>query len=134
MLNNLSTEFDLQFTIKNEKNKLLAIRVGNPNHSSSLILDSLLLECLRPLSRYVSIYTYNKPFITDISDEPLNGIICFYNGKHIKIDCSTGNNNTIDFVLNDKKELIDLLTLAYKGGVKGKGLVVSPVKYYLNKK
>lgn len=44
-------------------------------------------------------------------------------------DFGTGNNNKLNFVLDDKQELIDVIETIYRGASKGKGLVVSPKDY-----
>ena len=38
----------------------------------------------------------------------------------------TGNNNKLNWVLEDKQELIDIIETIYRGAKKGRGLVVSP--------
>ena len=42
------------------------------------------------------------------------------------IDLGTGNNNKINWAFNNKQELIDIIEVIYRGGRKGRGLVVSP--------
>lgn len=41
-------------------------------------------------------------------------------------DFGTGNNNKLNWVLEDKQELIDIIEAIYRGAKKGRGLVVSP--------
>lgn len=41
-------------------------------------------------------------------------------------DFGTGNNNKLNWVLEDKQELIDIVETIYRGAKKGRGLVVSP--------
>ena len=51
----------------------------------------------------------------------------------MKIDLGTGNNNKINWALENKQEFIDITETVYRGAIKGKGLVVSPYDYsYLN--
>jgi hypothetical protein len=80
----------------------------------------------------------------------------FYRNKHIMIDLGTGNNNKINWAMDDKQEvrfflflrsrslsssggglkliigdfvyaqLIDIVETVYRGASKGRGLVVSP--------
>ena len=45
------------------------------------------------------------------------------------VDLSTGNNNKINWAMDDKQDLIDIIEAVYKGARKGKGLVVSPKCY-----
>ncbi len=46
--------------------------------------------------------------------------------KHMMCDFGTGNNNKLNWVLEDKQELIDIIETIYRGAKKGRGLVVSP--------
>lgn len=50
----------------------------------------------------------------------------FFRNKHIMIDLGTGNNNKINWAMNDKQEFIDIIEVVYRGARKGRGLVVSP--------
>lgn len=53
-------------------------------------------------------------------------IMFFFRNKHIMCDFGTGNNNKLNWVLEDKQEVIDIMETIYKGARKGRGLVVSP--------
>jgi DIM1 family U5 snRNP protein len=56
-------------------------------------------------------------------------VMFFYRNKHIMIDLGTGNNNKINFAIDSKQEMIDIIETVYTGARKGKGLVVSPKDY-----
>ena len=56
-------------------------------------------------------------------------IMFFWRNKHMMIDLGTGNNNKLNFVLEDKQELIDIIETVYRGAKKGRGLVISPKDY-----
>ena len=45
------------------------------------------------------------------------------------IDLGTGNNNKINWALENKQEMIDIIETVYRGARKGKGLVISPYDY-----
>lgn len=47
----------------------------------------------------------------------------------MKIDLGTGNNNKINWALDNKQEFIDIVETIYRGAIKGKGLVISPYDY-----
>jgi hypothetical protein len=47
-----------------------------------------------------------------------------------KLIANLGNNNKLNWVLDDKQELIDIIETIYKGAKKGRGLVVSPKGEY----
>lgn len=42
---------------------------------------------------------------------------------------SLGDNNKINWAMEDKQELIDIIECVYRGARKGKGLVVAPRDY-----
>jgi U5 snRNP protein, DIM1 family len=46
--------------------------------------------------------------------------------QHIMVDLGTGNNNKINWAMNDKQEFIDIVETVYRGARKGRGLVVAP--------
>lgn len=43
----------------------------------------------------------------------------FFRNKHIMVDLGTGNNNKINWNLNDKQEMIDIIETVYRGAKKG---------------
>jgi len=49
--------------------------------------------------------------------------------QHIMIDLGTGNNNKINWAIQDRQEVIDIIETVYRGARKGRGLVVSPKDY-----
>ena len=53
-------------------------------------------------------------------------LMFFFRNKHMMCDFGTGNNNKLNWVLEDKQELIDIIETIYRGAKKGRGLVVSP--------
>ncbi|XP_045646284.1 thioredoxin-like protein 4A isoform X3 [Ursus americanus] len=66
-------------------------------------------------------------------DEPPSALSVTQNSKtrnkHIMIDLGTGNNNKINWAMEDKQEMIDIIETVYRGARKGRGLVVSPKDY-----
>jgi len=56
-------------------------------------------------------------------------VMFFFRNKHIMIDLGTGNNNKINWALEDKQEMIDIIETVYRGAKKGRGLVISPKDY-----
>ena len=56
-------------------------------------------------------------------------VMFFFRNKHIMIDLGTGNNNKVNWAMDDKQEFIDICEVVYAGASKGRGLVVSPKDY-----
>ncbi|KAG5439155.1 hypothetical protein PCANB_001454 [Pneumocystis canis] len=50
--------------------------------------------------------------------------------KVVNFAVRTGNNNKINWALEDKQELIDIFETVYKGARKGRGLVISPKEFF----
>jgi DIM1 family U5 snRNP protein len=113
----------------------------------TFVLRSLLLASVgvRSLVRRV-LYTlaedvknFGVVYLVDISEVPdFNTmyelydpctVMFFFRNKHITIDLGTGNNNKINWLLNDKQEMIDIIETVYRGAKKGRGMVVSPKDY-----
>lgn len=67
----------------------------------------------------------NEKQAANQSQDPMT-LLFFYRNKHMMCDFGTGNNNKLNWVLEDKQELIDIIETIYKGAKKGRGLVVSP--------
>lgn len=87
-----------------------------------LDLDKLLLEyahdslcpvCLESTSSRTS----------QTAGEYLLTITHVSNSQHIMIDLGTGNNNKINWPMEDKQEMIDIIETVYRGASKGRGLV-----------
>ena len=58
-----------------------------------------------------------------------NTIMFFYRNKHMMCDFGTGNNNKINWVLDNKREMEMILTVIWQGARKGRGLVNCPKDY-----
>ena len=56
-------------------------------------------------------------------------VMFFFRNKHIMVDLGTGNNNKINWAMDDKQEFMDIVEVVYAGARKGRGLVVSPKDY-----
>lgn len=48
-------------------------------------------------------------------------LIILYRLQHIMIDLGTGNNNKINWPMEDKQEMIDIIETVYRGASKGRG-------------
>lgn len=112
--------------------KLVVIRFGDQEDPLCIDMDSVLHRISLALSNYAEIYTCERSCVKELVDimeldSPVN-VMCFFNRRHIKIDCSSGDINKINFFIGNDDMLTELFTLAYKTGVRNKGMVVSPFK------
>ncbi|KAL6038592.1 hypothetical protein STEG23_000505 [Scotinomys teguina] len=94
--------------------------------------------CLQ-LSRTDCVKNFAVIYLVDITEVPdFNKmyelydpctVMFFFRNKHIMIDLGTGNNNKINWAMEDKQEMVDIIETVYRGARKGRGLVVSPKDY-----
>lgn len=110
--------------------KLVVIRFGDRDDPLCIHMDGVLESISLAVSAYVDIYFCERRSVGELVgvmglDSPMN-IMCFFNRRHVKIDCSSGDNSKIDFLVDDSQKLIELFTLAYTAGVRGKAFARSP--------
>ncbi|CAO3606976.1 unnamed protein product [Cunninghamella echinulata] len=55
--------------------------------------------------------------IYGLNDDPVT-ILFFYKNKHILIDLDNGNNGKINWAIDNKQELIDIIETVYRGASK----------------
>lgn len=96
-------------------------------------MDEILYSVAEKVKQWCVIYVVDITQVPDFNAmyelyDPCT-IMIFWRNKHMQIDLGTGNNNKINWALDDKQELLDILEVVYKGARKGKGLVVSPRDY-----
>ncbi|CAD25156.1 D1B1-LIKE PROTEIN REQUIRED FOR MITOSIS ENTRY [Encephalitozoon cuniculi GB-M1] len=132
MINTLESLDAVNGAVGGTSCKLVVVRFGDRGDPLCIHMDGLLERICLALSNYVEIYVCERSSVRELVDpmgldSPVN-IMCFFNRRHIKIDCSSGDNDKINFFIENEEMLIELFTLAYKAGVKGKGIVRSPFK------
>jgi DIM1 family U5 snRNP protein len=132
-LNNLRTGWHVDQAILSEDDRLVVIRFGDATSRECLLMDELLYKIAPLVSQYAAIYTCDTTVVTDFNEmyelfDPMC-VMFFHRNKHMLCDFGTGNNNKMDFVVQDKQELIDIIECIYRGASKGKGLVMSPRDY-----
>jgi U5 snRNP protein, DIM1 family len=138
-----------------EEDRLVVIRFGRDHDSDCMRQDEVLYKIADRVKNFAAIYLCDidkvkfpsKPArsrqrsewdltcwqVPDFNTmyelyDPCT-IMFFFRNKHIMCDFGTGNNNKLNWVLDDKQELIDILETVFRGAKKGRGLVVSPKDY-----
>ena len=129
ILKELQSAWDVDKSIASEERKIVIIRFGTNYNPSCIRMDELLLKVEYEISNFAVIYLVDISKVNEFNEmyelyDPMT-IMFFYRGKHMMIDLGTGNNNKIDFVIEDKQDFIDIVENIYRGAIKGKGLVVS---------
>lgn len=133
LLPHLNSAWSVDQAIVQEKERMVIIRFGHDTNPTCIEMDEILSKIAEKVKNLAII------FLVDITKVPeFNNmyelyddctIMFFYRNRHMKIDLGTGNNNKINFLINEKQEMIDIIETVFRGARKGKGLVVSPKDY-----
>lgn len=133
MLPHLRNGWQVDQAILGEEDRLVVIRFGHDWDPTCMQMDEILYKIAEKVKNFTACYLVD---ITEVADfnkmyelyDPCT-LMFFYRNKHIMIDLGTGNNNKINWALEDEQEMIDILETVYRGASKGRGLVVSPKDY-----
>ncbi|KTW26123.1 hypothetical protein T552_03017 [Pneumocystis carinii B80] len=119
--------------ILSEEERLVVIRFGRDGDEECMRQDEVLYKIAEKVVNFAVIYLVDIDEVPDFKQMyelyDRCTIMFFYRNKHMMIDLGTGNNNKINWALEDKQELIDIFETVYKGARKGRGLVISPKDY-----
>lgn len=133
LLIDLPTGWHVDQAIVTEKERLVVIRFGQENDKQCVLMDDLLYSISGKVKNFAVIYTCDITRVPDFNEMyELTDPMClmfFYGNKHMMCDFGTGNNNKMNFTIDDKQEMIDILETIFRGARKNKGLVVSPYDY-----
>jgi DIM1 family U5 snRNP protein len=133
LLPHLDSGWAVDQAIMTEEERVVVIRFGHDFDDTCMQMDEVLCSIAEDIKNFGVIYLVD---ITEVPD--FNGmyelydpctVMFFFRNKHIMVDMGTGNNNKINWALNNKQELIDIIETVYRGAKKGRGLVVSPKDY-----
>ena len=136
--------------ILSEEDRIVLIRFGHDWDPTCMKMDESLYSIAEKCKNFCAIYlvditqvrltfvcpgllTCNPCQVPDFNKmyelyDPCTTMF-FFRNKHIMIDLGTGNNNKINWAMEDKQELVDIVETVYRGARKGRGLVVSPKDY-----
>lgn len=135
-LPHLHTGWHVDQAILSEEDRLVVIRFGRDHDPECMIMDEVLYSIADKVKNFAVIYLCDIEEVTAFNQiyelyDPM-AIMFFYRNKHMLCDFGTGNNNKLNWVLDDKQELIDIIEVIYRGARKGKGLVMSPKGKFIN--
>lgn len=150
VLPHLPTAWHVDQAILSEEERLVVIRFGaQPNpiavlcHANNppgrdwdpdcMRQDEVLYKIADRVRNFAVIYLVDLDQVPDFKQMyelyDTVTLMFFFRNKHMMCDFGTGNNNKLNWVLEDKQELIDIIETIYRGAKKGRGLVVSPKDY-----
>ncbi|CCE61319.1 hypothetical protein TPHA_0A02370 [Tetrapisispora phaffii CBS 4417] len=132
-LPHLHTGWHVDQAIVTEKERLVIVRFGKDTDKECMLMDEILYSIAEKVRNFAVIYLCDTTEVPDFNemyelDDPMT-LMFFYKNKHMMCDFGTGNNNKMNFNIDDEQELIDIIEVIFRGARKNKGLVVSPYDY-----
>lgn len=133
LLTHLNSGWEVDQAILSEEKRLVLIRFGHDWDPQCMLMDEILYKVADLVRNIAVIYLVDITKVPDFNTmyelyDPVT-VMFFFRNKHMMIDLGTGNNNKINWAMNNKQEFIDIIETIYKGARKGKGLVISPRDY-----
>lgn len=132
-LPHLRTGWHVDQAILSEDERLVVIRFGKDNATAVMIMDELLWLVAEKVKNFAAIYVCDTEQVQDFNgmydlvDDVT--VMFFWRNKHMMCDFGTGNNNKLNFLVENKQEMVDIIETIYRGASKGKGIVTSPRDY-----
>eukprot|EP01112_Ceratiomyxa_fruticulosa_P003661 TRINITY_DN1397_c0_g1_i1.p1 TRINITY_DN1397_c0_g1~~TRINITY_DN1397_c0_g1_i1.p1 ORF type:complete len:150 (-),score=29.23 TRINITY_DN1397_c0_g1_i1:213-662(-) len=131
-LTKLNTKRDVDEAIRDTLDKVLVLRFGRENDPVCMQLDEILYKAEREVSKMATIFIvdvdavpiYIKYF--DISLIPAT--LFFFNQHHMKVDFGTADHTKWIGAFTTKQDFIDLVEVIYRGALRGKLIVNSPIE------
>ena len=129
LLPHLHSGWDVDRTIVLEEKRVVVVRFGRDADTTCMRMDEVLAGVAEDVKLFASVHLVDVSEVRDFTEmyelyDPCT-VMFFFRNKHIMVDLGTGNNNKLTAVV-EKQELIDLIEVVYRGGKKGRGLVVAP--------
>ncbi|AGO12882.1 AaceriADL374Wp [[Ashbya] aceris (nom. inval.)] len=132
-LPHLRSGWHVDQAIVTEEERLVVIRFGSDSDPSCMLMDEILYSIAEKVVNFAAIYVCDTTEVPDFNEmyelqDPMT-VMFFYKNKHMRCDFGTGNNNKMNFVVDNKQEMIDIIETIFRGARRNKGLVVSPYDY-----
>ncbi|ORY46426.1 putative thioredoxin-like protein 4A, partial [Rhizoclosmatium globosum] len=137
-LPHLPSGWHVDQAIRSEEDRVVVIRFGHDWDPTCVQMDEVLYKCAERLRNFAVIYLADTTEVPDFNSmyeiyDPCT-VMFFYRNKHIMVDLGTGNNNKINWAIDDtQNSLILCKETVFQGARKGRGLVVSPKGNYSTK-
>jgi DIM1 family U5 snRNP protein len=133
LLPHLNSGWEVDKAIVQEEDRVVVIRFGHDWDPDCMRVDECLYRIAERCKNFAVFYVVDITKVPDFNKmyelyDPVT-VMFFYRNKHIMVDLGTGNNNKINWPLDNPQEMIDIIETVYRGARKGRGLVVSPKDY-----
>ncbi|XP_033642176.1 thioredoxin-like protein 4B [Asterias rubens] len=131
LLPKLASKKEIDQVIKTTQDLVLVLRFGRNTDLTCLQLDEILAKTAHDLSKMAAIYCVDADSVPiylqyfDITLIPAT--VFFFNGQHMKVDYGTPDHTKFIGSFKTKQDFIDLVEVIYRGAMKGKVMVTSPI-------
>lgn len=133
ILPHLRNAWQVDQAIISEMERLVVIRFGRDYDSECMAQDEVLFKVADRVKNFAVIYLCDIDEVKEFNSmyelyDPMC-LMYFWRNKHMMCDLGTGNNNKMNFLIEDKQEVIDIMESIYRAAKKGKGIATSPKDY-----
>ncbi|EME27846.1 Thioredoxin-like protein 4A [Galdieria sulphuraria] len=133
LLPHLHSGYAVDQAILSEEDRVVVIRFGQDFDPTCMLMDETLYKAAEKIKNFAVVYLVDIREVPDFNSlyelyDPCT-VMFFFRNKHIMVDLGTGNNNKINWAMQDVQEFIDIVETVYRGARKGRGLVVAPKDY-----
>ncbi|XP_013415111.1 thioredoxin-like protein 4B [Lingula anatina] len=131
LLPTLSSKQEVDSVILNTEDLLLVLRFGRASDITCMQQDDILAKTAEQLRKMAVIYCVSVdevPVYVQYFDITLiPATIFFFNGQHMKVDWGTPDHTKFIGNFKTKQDFIDVVEVLYRGAMKGKVMVTSPL-------
>jgi len=137
-LPHLPSGWHVDQAILSEEDRLVIIRFGHDADIETMQMDEVLYSIAEPVRQFAAIYVCDTTEVPDFNEmyelwDPVT-VMFFYRNQHMMCDFGTGDNNKINFVIDDPQSMIDVTETIYRAAIKGKRFTASPIDFSRVKK
>ncbi|RAR11197.1 4A/4B type thioredoxin-like protein [Stemphylium lycopersici] len=113
VLPHLRTGWHVDQAILSEEDRLVLIRFGRDSDPDCMSQDEVLYKIADRVKNFCAIYLCDLDEVPDFKAmyelyDPCT-VMFFFRNKHMMCDFGTGNNNKLNWVLEDKQEFVDII-------------------------
>ena len=106
LLPHLENGWEVDQAILSEEDRVVIIRFGHDHDTQCMEMDELLYKIAEKVCNFAVVYLVDISQVPDFNTmyelyDPCS-VMFFYRNRHIMVDFGTGNNNKLNFNLQDK--------------------------------
>ena len=115
LLPHLENGWEVDQAILSEEDRVVVIRFGHDYDPTCMKMDEILYSIAEDIQNFAVIYLVDirKVHVFNQMYEFFDACttMFFFRNKHMMVDLGTGNNNKINWAMENKQDLIDIIDL-----------------------